>query len=284
MPKRIVDGEGVWLSKKILSLPQEYRLHYANLLPLAEANGSFEYDAALVKARVYPFLFPDITLEFIEDMFKEMERIGLIHFYDEDGKTWAYFNGIEKPGRLPDWGGRPRIYESNADKQKAYRERKESVTKPVTFVTNLGTITNTIPIPNLNQYNTGNWKILKEHYRRKYRVSPAKRGKSGDYQEVYDKFCIEFGEDRVLQLFDGWADNNPVNDEKFKTYQLTNFFRALPDLIEDEDFNKEQPEEKEEFVMPDYTEVEKQREKEREEKLAQIQADKEFAERTKDQI
>lgn len=43
MPKRIVDGEGLWRSDKLAEVtPAWIKAEYANLVPLALANGSFE--------------------------------------------------------------------------------------------------------------------------------------------------------------------------------------------------------------------------------------------------
>ena len=43
MPKRVVDGEAVWTSRKLKMIEPEWvRGEYTNLLPLALANGVFE--------------------------------------------------------------------------------------------------------------------------------------------------------------------------------------------------------------------------------------------------
>ena len=64
MPKRIVDGEGLWNSRKLkLVEPEWIRGEYANLLPLALANGVFELDIDQIWARVYGYLRPSISRE-----------------------------------------------------------------------------------------------------------------------------------------------------------------------------------------------------------------------------
>lgn len=101
MPKRVVDGEALWLSEKIRSLPEEYRLHYANWIPLAEANGVFEADAVRIHARIYSYIAPYVTIKKVRRIMKAFEKAGLLMLWSENGKTWGYFVGIEKTGRLP---------------------------------------------------------------------------------------------------------------------------------------------------------------------------------------
>ena len=62
MPKRVIDGDALWGSGKLLQVqPLEYRAEYANLIPLALANGSFEADPRLVWKNVYAYNRPDVT-------------------------------------------------------------------------------------------------------------------------------------------------------------------------------------------------------------------------------
>ena len=102
MPKRIVDGEALWLSEKIRKLPEEYRLHYANWLPLAEANGVFEEDPHRIQAKVYAYILPAISPSVVSDILKTFIDVGLIRVWRDEGKNWGYFIGIEKSGRLPE--------------------------------------------------------------------------------------------------------------------------------------------------------------------------------------
>ena len=104
MPKRIVDGDALWLSEKIRSLPEEYRLHYANWLPLAEANGVFEADIYRIQAKVYAYMMPEIDPEMVNKILKAFTDAGLLKVWREDNKNWGYFVGIEKSGRLPALG------------------------------------------------------------------------------------------------------------------------------------------------------------------------------------
>lgn len=103
MPKRIIDGDALWRSDKLARVePPCYRAELANLIPLALANGVFECNARLVWSRCYAYNRPDVSLETVEKMLGEFERVGiLIRWSDDTGKTWGYWVGIHKPGRLP---------------------------------------------------------------------------------------------------------------------------------------------------------------------------------------
>jgi hypothetical protein len=104
MPKRIVDGEGVWRSEKIARItPDWMRAEYANLLPLALANGVFELDSRRIWSVVYSYNRPDINVADVEQILHELERVGLLfRFFDgTTAKTWGFWTGIDKQGRLP---------------------------------------------------------------------------------------------------------------------------------------------------------------------------------------
>jgi hypothetical protein len=40
MPKRVIDGDSLWVSEKLTTVPEKYRVEYAWILPLAQANGT----------------------------------------------------------------------------------------------------------------------------------------------------------------------------------------------------------------------------------------------------
>jgi len=101
MPKRLIDGEAFWLSEKVKLLPKEYRLHYAAWIPLAEANGVFEASVSQIYTRVYSFLRPDFGPKQVSSLLAAFVRVGLIKLFKADGKTWGFFIGMDKEGRLP---------------------------------------------------------------------------------------------------------------------------------------------------------------------------------------
>ena len=102
MPKRILDGDALWRSKKIRQVqPVKFRAEYANLLPLALSTGSFECDADTIWTDVYAFNRPDVTPKDVAAILDEYEKVKLLFRWTVDGKTWGYWVGIDKEGRLP---------------------------------------------------------------------------------------------------------------------------------------------------------------------------------------
>jgi hypothetical protein len=102
MPKRVIDGEGLWRSDKVAQVePPSFRAEYACLLPLALANGVFEANARRIWTMVYSYNRPDVSVEQVEKILAEFERVKLLFRWTEAGKAWGYFVGIDKPGRLP---------------------------------------------------------------------------------------------------------------------------------------------------------------------------------------
>ncbi len=103
MPKRILDGEGLWRSDKLASIqPPALRAEYANLLPLALANGTFECNPRLVWSTVYTYNRPDMTEQDVVQLLDELVRVKILfRFVAADGKEWGYWVGINRKGRLP---------------------------------------------------------------------------------------------------------------------------------------------------------------------------------------
>jgi hypothetical protein len=103
MPKRILDGEGLWRSDKLARVqPDWIKAEFANLVPLATANGVFETNARRIWCAVYSYNRPEITVEQVEEILAEFTRVRLLfRWTDESGRVWGYWTGIDKPGRLP---------------------------------------------------------------------------------------------------------------------------------------------------------------------------------------
>lgn len=101
MPKRVVDGDAVWRSKKLKLMHPQFRAEYANLVPLAEANGVFEVDADRIWSDVYSYNRDEISVETVEEILANLEEVGLLRVWEEDRKVWGYWEGIHKSGRLP---------------------------------------------------------------------------------------------------------------------------------------------------------------------------------------
>jgi hypothetical protein len=101
MPARVVDGDGLWRSKKLKKMSPAFRGEYANLVPLAEANGVFDCDPDRVWSDVYAFNRPEIDVETVERILYELEAVDLLRRWTDKDKTWGYWTGIHKSGRLP---------------------------------------------------------------------------------------------------------------------------------------------------------------------------------------
>jgi hypothetical protein len=100
VPIRLVDGEGIWESDKLAGCRDEFVPHYALLLPLALANGSFECNPVDITRRVYGKVMPSITRDQVELILAEFQRAKLLFTWrTPDEKLWGYWTGIER--RLP---------------------------------------------------------------------------------------------------------------------------------------------------------------------------------------
>jgi hypothetical protein len=103
MPKRIVDGESLWRSDKLAEVqPEKFRAEFANLIPLAYANGTFECNPKRIWSIVYSYNRPSYKVTDVENMLKDYERVKLLfRWIGTDGKVWGHWVGMDKPGRLP---------------------------------------------------------------------------------------------------------------------------------------------------------------------------------------
>ncbi len=103
MPNRLVNGDLIGTSAALLRVhPVRYRAEFALLLTLAEANGVFECDAALIYQRLYARNRPDILGPVdVTDMLESYAKAMMLFRWDERGKTWGHWVKQDKPGRLP---------------------------------------------------------------------------------------------------------------------------------------------------------------------------------------
>lgn len=100
MPARVVD-DSIYLSGKIKNLKPEYRAEYSYLIPLAEANGVFEADPHRIWATAYSFHRDGTSPGWVQDLISDLKRVDLLRTWEEKGKTWGWWVGIDKTGRLP---------------------------------------------------------------------------------------------------------------------------------------------------------------------------------------
>lgn len=102
MPKRVVDGDALWVSEKLTCVPEKYRAEYAWILPLGQANGAFECSPMAVWRLCYSALRSDWTTSDVAAMLDAFEAAKmLIRWTDKSNKTFGFFIGIQKEGRLP---------------------------------------------------------------------------------------------------------------------------------------------------------------------------------------
>lgn len=102
MPKRILDGERIWNSRKIALLQPEHRAEYTWIYPIALANGVFDCSAPHVWFNCYrnrPQFNPDKVQQIIDDFV----AVGLLFRWREpDGSEWGYWTGAHAQyGTLP---------------------------------------------------------------------------------------------------------------------------------------------------------------------------------------
>lgn len=98
MPKRMLDGDRLWRSDKLRQAqPESFRAEYANIYPLALANGSFECAPERVWYEVYAYNRPSISTENVRAILEEFERVKLLfRWHDASNKQWGYWVGCEK--------------------------------------------------------------------------------------------------------------------------------------------------------------------------------------------
>ena len=101
MPKRIIDGDALWVSEKLTLVPVKYRAEYAWILPLAQVNGCFECSPMLVWRTCYSALRSGWTVAKVAKMLNAFEAAKMLFRFRLDEKTYGFFIGIQKDGRLP---------------------------------------------------------------------------------------------------------------------------------------------------------------------------------------
>lgn len=102
MPKRVIDGDALWVSEKLTQVPERFRVEYSWLLPLANANGAFECSPMLIWRTCYSALRPNWSIEDVAAMLDAFEAAKMLfRWADKSGKTFGFFIGTQKEGRLP---------------------------------------------------------------------------------------------------------------------------------------------------------------------------------------
>ena len=99
--KRVIDYPRIYDSAKLGALPSdELRTEYLWLLGIAGPNGSFEWSERRLWATAYAGV-RDKTQAEVAGYLQSFLDAGLLVKWEQDGKTWGYFVGSDKPARLP---------------------------------------------------------------------------------------------------------------------------------------------------------------------------------------
>ena len=111
MPKRVLDGEGIWGSTKLARCPEWMRAEYAWLYPLADAYGCFELTSiAVIRGKVAPHR-TKLTEKRLLQIFDEFHERGLLFVWLKNGRKYGYWTGSDRSGRLPRPSRRSKNYE-----------------------------------------------------------------------------------------------------------------------------------------------------------------------------
>jgi len=111
MPKRVIDGEGIWGSTKLSKCPEWMRAEYAWLYPLADAYGCFELTSiAVIRGKVAPHR-TKLTEKRLLQIFDEFHKQGLLFVWWQNGRKYGYWTGSDRKGRLPRPSRRSQNYE-----------------------------------------------------------------------------------------------------------------------------------------------------------------------------
>jgi hypothetical protein len=97
----MVDGDAIATSTKLNRVPEKYRLDYAYWVTFTEANGTFEANPDIIWAKYYAFQFPHRKKKQVKEIISAFHDAGLLILWRANEKTWGFFIGSEKPGRLP---------------------------------------------------------------------------------------------------------------------------------------------------------------------------------------
>jgi hypothetical protein len=89
-------------SRKVRQIqPPELRPEYVWIIPLFNGHGVCEFDAESIWADAYALNRPGWDSDKVKQMLDELVRVELLATWEEDGHTWAWLVGSDKPGLLP---------------------------------------------------------------------------------------------------------------------------------------------------------------------------------------
>jgi hypothetical protein len=228
MPKRLIDGESLWKSSKLLRVSARYRSEYANLVPLAEANGVFECDPGRIWAEIYAYNRTDVTAEDVVQFMDEFEKAGMLSRWEENGKIWGYWVGIDK--HLPSL---------SAIKRGDYGIKKRTPNPPEWAIQGKPTGTpcgiqenHTIGLGLGLGFGLGIGESDTEMRKKNFEVICFKRGLTPDPRtsqswSMLDSICDAWGESEVLRVFEEW-----LTESQGIRFPISVFVNKAPSLVQ----------------------------------------------------
>ncbi|KKL54035.1 hypothetical protein LCGC14_2269450 [marine sediment metagenome] len=110
MPKRVLDGEGFWGSRKLRRCPVWIRREYPYLYPLADCNGNFELDIPVILGKLKANR-PDLSIRKLGLVFETFKKEGLAFVWAVARRQYIHWTRSERRGRLPRLSRRSNKYE-----------------------------------------------------------------------------------------------------------------------------------------------------------------------------
>lgn len=301
-------------SEKLAAISYQAETLYYRLLTRVDDNGNFSADPRIVFGQCMT-LREDMTPKKVAGLLDELATITgkdkkpLIEFYETDGDKWLHFTKFEdfqylRPDRqatvkFPEHptqmgpkvasvvnqrytNGKPMVANEDMVNQMATNDTASAVNGWPKIREEKLSKENEREENSSPTFGSGNWKTLAIRFRGvigKF-ISSTKTNK-----QKYIEFCNQYGEDRVLSVFDGWADQNKSWLAE-KADALFFFWKELPDLVEAVSSEQKQvePEIPEAAVEKAMVSSQTERTNEVQEKLDAIRKQKEFEEAHKDEI
>ena len=99
MPSRMIDFDAVWTSDKLAACKESLRGEYTWFYGLADAHGTFEINFRAIHSRVSA-IRPKLSVKRIVAIFEEFHQNGLLFTWTVNGKTYGFWTGSDRKGRL----------------------------------------------------------------------------------------------------------------------------------------------------------------------------------------
>lgn len=300
-------------SEKLATISYEAETLYYRLLTRVDDNGNFTANPRLVYGQCLA-LRDDMNPARVDELLGELASVTgkdkkpLIQMYDADGDTWLHITKFEdfqhlRSDRLAavKYPTHPQEFGPTAPKTQEILEKQGVVTKSQPVVNQRytsGIPTVGVGLRKISKDKIGeekssqassntapDWTTLSVLYRRILRKRASANSKN---KQRYQEACEKFGEDRVLKIFEEWAEQGK---ERLRNTNepLYFFFQDLPEMVEVDD----RVAETEKPVEPELSEAEaekivassvSERQKEASEQLQKIADQKKWDEKHRDEI